>query len=153
MDQEYMRDMAKQYKEELTPLLRYLPWLEEHAGMKTGSEYDGHADGNTTMSFPIYDSTLLGFVKEAGKSGFMDRNYAYVYSRRQLKTPADERKAIEAATMREWNVLCGILSRYVLGGNTKAVLWTQAVRENIFGMILEKMQELVEFWDKPLEQE
>ncbi len=152
MDQEYMRNMAKQYKEELIPLLRYLPWLEDHAGMRTGSAYDGHADGNTTMSFPIYDSTLLGFVREAGKTSFMDRNYAYVYVRRQLKTPEDERKAIETATIREWDVLCGILSQYVLGGNTKAVLWTQAVQENIFGMLLNKMREIVEFWDRPMEQ-
>ncbi len=152
MDQEYMRDLAKQYKKELNPLLRYLPWLEEHAGMKTGSEYDGRADGNTTMSFPIYDSTLLGFVREAGRSSFMDRNYAYVYSRKQLKTPEDERKAIASARIQEWNVLSGILSRYVLGGNAKAYLWTQGVKENIFLMVLGKMREIVEFWDKPLKE-
>lgn len=152
MDQEYMRTLAEQYKAELTSLLRYLPWLKEHAGMRTGSEYNGQEDGNNTMSFPIYDSTLLSFVKEAGKSAFMDRNYAYVYSRKQLKTTEDERTAIDSATIREWDVLCGILSRYVLGGNVKASLWTQGVKENIFCMILEKMKEIVEFWDKPLEQ-
>lgn len=152
MDQEYMRTLAEQYKAELTSLLRYLPWLKEHAGMRTGSEYNGQEDGNNTMSFPIYDSTLLSFVKEAGKSAFMDRNYAYVYSRKQLKTTEDERRAIDSATIREWDVLCGILSRYVLGGNVKASLWTQGVKENIFCMILEKMKEIVEFWDKPLEQ-
>lgn len=152
MDQEYMRTLAEQYKAELTSLLRYLPWLKEHAGMRTGSEYNGQEDGNNTMSFPIYDSTLLSFVKEAGKSAFMDRNYAYIYSRKQLKTTEDERRAIDSATIREWDVLCGILSRYVLGGNVKASLWTQGVKENIFCMILEKMKEIVEFWDKPLEQ-
>lgn len=152
MDQEYMRTLAEQYKAELTSLLRYLPWLKEHAGMRTGSEYNGQEDGNNTMSFPIYDSTLLSFVKEAGKSAFMDRNYAYIYSRKQLKTTEDERRAIDSATIREWDVLCGILSRYVLGGNVKASLWTQGVKESIFCMILEKMKEIVEFWDKPLEQ-
>jgi len=148
-----MRELSRQYKEVLTPFLRYLPWLGEHAGMRTGSEYNGKQDGNNTMSFPIYDSTLLSFVKEAGKSSFMNRNYAYIYTRRQMRTPEDERKAIKAATIREWDVLCGILSKYVLGGNTKAYLWTQAVQENIFYMVLAKMQEIVEYWDRRLEQE
>ncbi len=151
MKQVYMRELADQYKEALTPLLRYLPWFEEHAGRKTGSSYDGSLDGNNTMSFPVYDSTLLSFVKEASKSSFMNRNYAYIYSRKRIKTPEDERKAIKAATIREWDVLGGILSKYVLGGNAKAYLWTQAVQESIFYLILDKMREIVEYWDRHLE--
>lgn len=151
MKQVYMRELADQYKEALTPLLRYLPWFEEHAGRKTGSSYDGSLDGNNTMSFPVYDSTLLSFVKEASKSSFMNRNYAYIYSRRRIKTPEDERKAIKAATIREWDVLGGILSKYVLGGNAKAYLWTQAVQESIFYLVLDKMREIVEYWDRHLE--
>ncbi len=151
MKQVYMRELADQYKEALTPLLRYLPWFEEHAGRKTGSSYDGSLDGNNTMSFPVYDSTLLSFVKEASKSSFMNRNYAYIYSRKRIKTPEDERKAIKAATIREWDVLGGILSKYVLGGNAKAYLWTQAVQESIFYLVLDKMREIVEYWDRHLE--
>lgn len=151
MKQEYMRELADQYKEALAPFLRYLPWFEEHAGKRTGSSYDGSLDGNNTMSFPVYDSTLLSFVKEASKSSFMNRNYAYIYSRRRIKTPEDERKAIKTATIREWDVLCGILSKYVLGGNAKAYLWTQAVQENIFYLTLDKMREIVEYWDRHLE--
>lgn len=151
MKQEYMRKLSGEYKEALAPLLRYLPWLEDHAGTQTGSSYDGSMDGNNTMSFPVYDSTLLSFVKEAGKSSFMNRNYAYIYSYRRMKTPEDERKAIKAATIREWDVLCGILSKYVLGGNAKAYLWTQAVQESIFFMVLDKMREIVEYWDRKLE--
>lgn len=146
-----MRELADQYKEALTPLLRYLPWFEEHAGMRTGSSYDGSLDGNNTMSFPVYDSTVLSFVKEAAKSSFMDRNYAYIYSRKRIRTPEDERRVIKTATIREWDVLCGILSKYVLGGNTKAYLWTQAVQENIFYLVLNKMREIVEYWDRHLE--
>lgn len=146
-----MRELSQRYKEALAPFLRYLPWFEEHAGRYTGSSYNGSLDGNNTMSFPVYDSTLLSFVKEMGKSSFMNRNYAYIYSRKHLKTPEDERKAIKTATIQEWDVLCGILSRYVLGGNAKAQLWTQAVKENIFLMALQKMQEIVEYWDRRLE--
>lgn len=150
MNQEYMRELSQQYKEALMPYLRYLPWFEEHAGKLTGSSYNGSMDGNNTMSFPVYDSTLLSFVKEMGRSSFMDRNYAYLYSRKRIKTPEDERKIIKAANIQDWDVLCSILSRYVLGGNTKAQLWTQAVKENIFLMVLQKMQEIVEYWDRRL---
>lgn len=150
MNQEYMRGLSGQYKEALMPFLRYLPWFEAHAGMRTGTSYNGSMDGNNTMSFPVYDSTLLSFVKEMGKSSFMDRNYAYIYSRKHLKTPADERNAIKAANIQEWNVLCGILSKYVIGGNVKAELWTQAVKENIFLLVLQRMQDIVEYWDRRL---
>lgn len=151
MKQQYMRELSSQYKEALAPFLRYLPWFEEHAGKSTSSSYNGSMDGNNTMSFPVYDSTLLSFVKEMGKSSFMDRNYVYIYSRRRLKTLEDERKAIKAATIQEWDVLCGILSKYVIGGNTRSQLWTQAVKENIFLMVLQKMQSIIEYWDRRLE--
>ncbi len=150
MNQEYMRGLSQQYKDALEPFLRYLSWFEDHAGKQTGSSYNGSLDGNNTMSFPVYDSTLLSFVKEMGKSSFMDRNYRYIYSRKHLNTHEDERKAIKAATIREWDVLCGILSKYVLGGNAKAQMWTEAVKENIFLMVLLKMQEIVEYWDRRL---
>lgn len=151
MKQQYMRELSRQYQEALTPFLKYLPWFEAHAGRQTGSSYNGSMDGNNTMSFPVYDSTLLSFVKEMGKSSFMDRNYVYIYSRRRLKTTEDERKAIKAATIQEWDVLCGILSKYVIGGNTRSQLWTQAVKENIFLMVLQKMQSIIEYWDRRLE--
>lgn len=150
MNQDYMRGLSQRYKEALTPFLKYLSWFEEHAGKPTGSSYNGSMDGNNTMSFPIYDSELLNFVKEMNKSSFMDRNYAYIYSRKHLKTPEDERKAIKAASIQDWDLLCGILSKYVIGGNTRSQLWTQAVKENIFLAVLQKMQEIVEYWDKRL---
>ena len=103
-----------------------------------------------TMSFPIFDGTLLSFIKEAGNTSFMDKNYVYVYSRLGLKTPEDEKKVIESATIQEWNVLCGILTRYVQGGMTQSYLWRQGMTESIFYLVLLKMKEIVEYWDKPL---
>ncbi len=150
MDKAYMRELAAKYKQELTPLLRYLSWLEQHAGNNMSTNYNGLENGNNTMSFPIYDSTLLSFIKEAGKSSFMDKNYMYVYSRHNLKTPQQERDLIARATMQDWNVLCGILTRYVKGGMTQSYLWTQGMTESILYLTLAKMKELVEFWDKPL---
>lgn len=149
-DKDYMRSLAEKYKQELTPLLRYLDWLEKSRGTKGSTNYNGTENGNNTMSFPIYDSTLLSFVKEAGKTTLMDKNYVYVYSRLRLQTPEDERQVIKRATLQDWNALCGILTRYVRGGMTQSYLWTQGMEEGIFYLVLAKMKEVVEYWDKPL---
>lgn len=150
MDKKYLRELSAKYKEELTPLLRYLRWFEEHAGIDNSTNYDGGEKHGRTMAFPIFDSTLLSFVKEANNTTFMDPNYVYVYSGLGLKTPADERRVIESAGITEWNVLCGILTCYVRGGMTRSYLWRQGMKESIFYLVLAKMKEIVEFWDKPL---
>ncbi len=150
MDKAYMRELAGKYKLELSPLLRYMHWLEQNAGKNLTTSYNAGENGMSTMSFPVYDSTLLSFIKEAGKTSFMDKNYAYIYSRYRIQTPQQERDLIEKATMQDWNVLCGILTRYVRGGMTQSYLWTQGMTESILYLTLAKMKELVEFWDKPL---
>lgn len=150
-DLEYRQKLVQEYKQEVLPLLRYLPWLKSNAGKSGSSNYQGQGETESSMSFPVYDSTLLSFVKEAAKSPLMDRNYSYVYTRNHIKTHEDERRIIKAADWRDWNILRGILSKYVLGGRTKAVLWSQGVQENIFMMVLEQMCNIIEFWDKPLD--
>ncbi|MBO7333536.1 MAG: hypothetical protein J6U67_01450, partial [Lachnospiraceae bacterium] len=67
-----------------------------------------------------------------------------------LKTFEDERRAIEDAGVKDGDVLCGILTRYVKGGITKGIVWTDAVREGIFLLVLKKMKKLLEIWDAPL---
>ena len=153
MDQntEYRQQLLQEYKQTVMPFLRYLPWFESHAGQPGGSFYKGPEFTENTMSFPVYDSTLMSFVKEASKSPLMDRNYAYVYTRHRIKTPEDERRVIEAVDIKDWDILRAILSKYVLGGMTKGALWNQAVQENIFCLVLKQMQKIIEYWDKPLD--
>lgn len=150
-DLEYRQKLVQEYKQEVLPLLRYLPWLKSNAGKPGSTSYRGQGEAEPSMSFPVYDSTLMSFVREAAKSPLMDRNYSYVYTRNRIKTHEDERRIIKAANWRDWNILRGILSKYVLGGRTKAVLWSQGVQENIFMLVLEQMCKIIEFWDKPLD--
>lgn len=150
-DEEYLHRIMMENKEMIMPLLRYLPWLMQHAGQSVSSNYTGDGLEEHSVSFPVYDSTLLSFVKEAAKSPLMDKNYRYVYTRNRLKTHDDERRIISAATWKEWDILKGILSKYVLGGRVKASLWSEAVKEQIFYLVLNRMKEIVEFWDKPIE--
>ncbi len=149
-DKDYMRREAAKYKQELMPLLRYMHWLTQNAGKNLTTQYEGDEQNGRTMPVPVYDSTLLSFIREADKTSFMDRNYAYIYSRNGLKTPEDEKKIIERATIQDWNVLCGILTRYVRGGMTQSYLWKQGMTENIFYLVISKMKEIIEFWDVPI---
>ena len=76
---EYREQLLESYKQAVRPLLPYLPWLEQSAGKRASSIYSGQDIGVNSVSFPVYDGTLLNFVREATKSPLMDRNYAYVY--------------------------------------------------------------------------
>jgi hypothetical protein len=149
-DEEYLHRLMMENKDILMPLLKYLPWLMQNAGRTASSNYTGDGLEQTSVSFPVYDSTLLNFVREASNSKLMDRNYKYVYTRNHLKSHDDERRIIGSATWREWDILRGILSNYVLGGRVKASLWSEGVKEQIFYLVLNKMKEIIEFWDKPI---
>lgn len=147
---EYRRQQLQEYKKTLMPLLRYLPWLEKSAGSSVSKTYNGAEMGGQVMGFPVYDSTLLGFVREVGRTTFMDRNYRYIYTRNHIRDHEDERRLIQNAEWKDWGILCGILSKYVLGGQTKGTLWSEAVQERIFYLVIKKMCDIIEFWDKPM---
>ena len=103
-----------------------------------------------SIGFLVYDSTLMSFVKEVQKTTMMDRNYPYVYSRNGIHDSDDELYAISHAQIQDIPVILGILSKYILGGMTKGVLWTQGVENGVFLESLLKLKELLEVWDKPL---
>lgn len=147
---EYRQQMVQEYKQNIMPLLKYLPWLEQSVG-KTVSTIYGGQNMEHSITFPVYDGTLMNFVREASKSPLMDKNYHYVYSRNRIHDHNDERRIIKTAGWREWDVLRGILSKYVLEGRRKGVLWNEAVQEQIFYLVLKQMKEIVEYWDKPMD--
>lgn len=148
-DLEYRQRLVSEYRAKVEPLLKYLPWLEQKDSGKTVSLYSGEGIGEHSLSIPVYDGTLMNFVKEAQKTGLLDRNYVYVYSRNKIRTVMDEKNAIERSDLKNFEVLTGILAKYVLGGMTKAALWAQGVDEGIFLAVVRKMKDVLEFWDKP----
>ena len=122
---EYREQLLESYKQAVRPLLPYLPWLEQSAGKRASSIYSGQDIGVNSVSFPVY-----------------------VYTRHRIRTHQEERDIIQKAGWKEWDILRGILSKYVLGGRTKGNLWSEAVSEQIFYLVLKQMQEIIEFWDK-----
>ena len=63
---EYMADVER--------LSKYMNWIEKKSGNQVQSYYDGE-DDYKLIQIPVYDSTLLAFVKEDEKTKLVDRNY------------------------------------------------------------------------------
>ncbi|MGN0431496.1 MAG: hypothetical protein ACI4EQ_03985 [Lachnospiraceae bacterium] len=150
-DIEYRRRLMENYKKDVEPLFRYLSWLEDKKGKKVSSSYTGNDLEGHSIVFPVYDGTLMSFVKEVQRTALTDRNYVYIYTRNRIMGVEDELRMIENVTIKNVEILTGILSKYICGGMTKGWLWSQAVEEGIFLAILLKFKELFELWGQPLQ--
>ncbi len=146
----YRQQVVSAYKPDVERLIRYLPWLEEKAGKDISETFEGSGIKGNSITFPVYDGTLMSFIKEVQRTTLLDRNYPYIYSRNRMRTLQDELRAIDRASIKDMDILKGILSKYVLGGMTKGRLWTEAVYNRIFLNVIRKMKENLEFWDKPI---
>ncbi len=149
-DIEYRKKVVQEYKQDVERLIRYLPWLEEKSGSNVSETYTGSGITEHSVAFPVYDSTLLGFVKEVQRTNLLDRNYRYVYTRNRIVTCQDELRAISNSDITRMDVLKGILSKYVMGGMTKGRMWPEAVQNRVFLNVVKKMKENLEFWDRPM---
>ena len=142
-----------EYEKEIMELSRFLPYLESKKGVNVMSTYiPSGTNSGRQMGIPTYDSTLLSFVNYFKTSPHIDRNYMYVYSRYSIKGVADEYRMIERARIQDMKIIYGILSRYIILGRTKGVVWKEGVENGIFYEAISKMKELIEFWSLPFEQ-
>ena len=151
-DLEYRQQVVNTYKPDVEKLIRYLPWLEEKAaaGASVSENFGENGIRENSIMFPVYDGTLMSFIKEVQRTGLIDRNYPYIYSRYRIRTVQDELNAISKADIKDMNILKGILSKYIMGGMTKGRMWTEAVANRIFLNVIRKMKENIEFWDRPM---
>ncbi len=147
----YRQQVVNEYRADVEKLARYVPWLESKNGMSVQQSYAGSGIAENSISFPVYDGTLMSFIKEAQRTKLMDRNYKYVYSRNRIRVLEDELLAIKRSDIREMDVLKGILSRYVMEGMTKGRRWSEAVENGIFLKVIKKMKENLDFWDHPVQ--
>ncbi len=149
---EFQEHQKHEYMEKLMPLFAYIPYLKEKEGKNTQSLYNQDDLSKTSVTFPIYDGTVLAFVKEAQKTGLVTRNYIYVYQKigSHNQNPKDERLFISGSAFKDIDTIIAIMSKYVLGGMTKGGMWAQAVEEGVWLHCLIKLKELLEVYDHPL---
>ncbi|MBO4309539.1 MAG: hypothetical protein J5856_00575 [Lachnospiraceae bacterium] len=142
-------EMLKEYRGVVGEIAEYLPWLERKSGENSVSVYTPDGAQNT-IAIPVYDSTLLAFVKMLEKTGRMNRNYEYVFRNYKIYSVEDEISLIHRADLKDMDMLFAILSKYVIKGRTKGAYWNEAVENGIFYEVVKKMKELVEFWTMPM---
>lgn len=141
--------IVNEYRADLERLLRFYPFLEKKSGKDVQNFYEG--DGSfKVIPVPVYDSTLLAFVKEAKTTKFMNKFYPYTYTKHRMPTPADERAMINKCVLRDIDIIRGILSKYILEGQRKSYMWTQGVEERIYVTALEKMRALFAEYDSQM---
>lgn len=146
----FRQELIQKYRAVLDPVFRYIPWLTQKQGTKTSYLYQGDDVPIQSVPVPVYDGTLLGFVKDMQATGLMSRNYVYTFSRCGIRTSQDELNYIAGAELKNIEEILDIMAKYVLGGMTKGRLWSQAVENGVFLLALLKMKELLDVWDKPL---
>lgn len=142
-------EMLCEYREVVGEISKYLPWLEAKSGEKPMSLYEPEGAKNT-ISIPVYDSTLLSFVKMLDKTGRMNKNYDYVYKKYRIYSTEDEISLIHRADLKDMDMLFAVLSKYVLKGKVKGAYWNEAMQNGIFYETVKKMKELIEFWTMPM---
>lgn len=146
MDNNYVEEklstrVRNEYMADVERLSKYMNWIEKKSGKQVQSYYDGEEDYKL-IQIPVYDSTLLAFVKEAERTKLVDRNYRYVYTRYKIKSVDDELRLLRHAHLKDIDLFKGILSSYVLRGKSKGSVWSEGIQNGVFLELMRRMTAL-----------
>ncbi len=135
------------YKKELNKLIPYLGWLKDKQGQLTAKSFTDEGIGQTSIAFPVYDGTLLNFIKVLSSTNLINPNYVYDYRKYRIQEGKGELQFIASAQSKDISVICSILSRYALKGRVKGNVWTEGVKNGVYLQAILKIQELLERYD------
>ena len=141
------QEMINAYKKELAKLLPYLNWLREKQGKLLEKSFTDEGIGENSIAFPVYDGTLLNFIKALSATNLMNRNYLYDYRKYRITDGKGELDYIERADIKGMGVICSILSKYAIRGRTKGKVWSEGVLNGVYLKAILKLQELVSRYD------
>lgn len=142
-------EIINYYKGEVERLVAYLPWFTKTSGTNLWNTYTPEQSGPGTLKVPVYDTNLLNFVKLFQKTKFYNKNYVYSYSKYRIKNWKDELDVIDKIELKNMHVLGDILSRYVIKGMTRGVIWNEGVEYGIYEHAIAKMKELIDYYTRP----
>lgn len=138
------QELLETFTDDAKLLLKYVSWLQNCDGQQLSANYDGEGIEEHSMSFPIYDSKLLAFMKDVKRTKFLNKNYVYTYSKYIIKTDQDEKKMIEKCTIRDIRILGDILSKYAIKGSTISTVWKVGVQNGVYLAVILKLKEVLE---------
>lgn len=139
--------VIEQYRPDTIKLLDYIVYLEKMNGRMVSSNYDQDGLAEHSVAFPVYDATLMQFVKDMENTVYMNRNYRYTYTRFGIKNATDELKVIKNCSIRQLDVIGDILSKYIMSGRTKGRVWGEGVRNGVYLAAITKAYDLIHFWE------
>lgn len=140
--------IIEKYKDDANLLMKYVPYLEKKLGDYKLQMHKVEGENNRNINIPIYDSTLLRMVEEIGSLQFMNENYAYVYRKYKMIDDNDELYQINKAGIQNMDLLWGILSKYILKGRVKGLVWQEGVANGVILAAIRKMNDVILFWTK-----
>ena len=133
--------IRNEYMADVELLSKYLNWMEKKVGQEVHSYYEGDGDYKL-IQIPVYDSTLLAFVKDAGKTKLIDKNYRYVYTRYRIKTVEDELRLLRHAHLKDIDLFKAVLSKYIITGRSRGIVWSEGMEQGVFLELLRRMTAL-----------
>lgn len=142
-------ELVAMYRPDVERLAAFLPWLTDKTSMDVVQNFTGE-NGEVSLPFPVYGDIYLAFLETLGTTIFMNPNYHYTYSRYRIQDWNDELAMIKRADIMTMDILGGILSKYTLGGMTKAYLWTDGMDYQIFYNAVKRAKDIIEYWDVPI---
>lgn len=140
-----VEEFRREFSDTVNELIVYVPYFKRNKASDVSTSYDGKY-GQSSLKFPVFDGTLMEFIKKAQTTNLIDRNYPYVYSRNHITNHEKEMELINRATIRDTGILKGIFSKYVLEGRTKSTRWAEGVEYGIYLAVIEKLKEILDFY-------
>ncbi len=141
------QEMVEAYQKEIDKLKPFVPWLTEKQGQYMAKIFKDEGIGESSITFPVYDGTLLNFIKVLSATNLINTNYRYDYTKYRIKEGKGELDFIERAELKDISVICSILSGYALRGRTKGRVWTEGVANGVYLQSILKIQELLSRYD------
>jgi hypothetical protein len=140
--------ILEKYRDDAALLMKYVPYLKKKLGEYKPQLHKVEGEDNRNIMIPIFDSTLLQMAEEVGNLQFMNENYAYVYKKYRMTDSNDELYQINKAGIQNMDLLWGILSKYILKGRVKGLIWQEGVANGVMLAAIQKMNDIILFWTK-----
>ncbi len=140
------QEMVEAYQKEIKKLLPFVPWLTEKRGQYLATTFQEEGIAESSVAFPVYDGTLLNFIKVLSATNIMNKNYLYDYRKYRIKE-GEELDFIRRADLKHLPVICSFLSRYAMRGRTKGKVWAEGVLNGVYLESIIKIRDLVDKYD------
>lgn len=144
---EYVEDLCNQLYLSLTKkciekLSYFIPYFETATGESVCHWSGGKKLGENqfTVSYPIYDDTLVEFIEEFYKTNLISYGYLDTTRNRGLRDMGEMNNAIEEADL---ELLKAIFTGYIRQERFCDGLWAKAVEDKVFLRTLKRFNELL----------